>query len=109
MSNVTIQGELETILKSMKRQQLNSGPASAQLRKDRLQRSLKLIRENHKALAKAMSEDFGHRSLYQSNVADMVTTSKMLQHAIDHLDSWMQAEKPAHPILKCTPKFSSNH
>ncbi|RBO86329.1 coniferyl-aldehyde dehydrogenase [Marinomonas aquiplantarum] len=93
MSNVTIQGELETILKSMKRQQLKSGPASAQLRKDRLQRCLKLIRENHKALAKAMSEDFGHRSLYQSNVADMVTTSKMLQHAIDHLDSWMQAEE----------------
>jgi len=44
-----------------------------------------------------MSEDFGHRSLYQSYVADMVTTSNMLQHAIDNLDTWMEAEQTASP------------
>ena len=97
MSKETIQNELEKILSSMKRQQLRSGPASVELRKDRLQRCIKLIRDNHKAIASAMSEDFGHRSLYQSYVADMVTTSKMLQHAIDNLETWMKTEQTASP------------
>ena len=97
MSKETIQNELKKILGSMKSQQLRSGPASAELRKDRLQRCVKLIRDNHKAIASAMSKDFGHRSFYQSYVADMVTTSNMLQHAIDNLDTWMEAEQTASP------------
>lgn len=97
MSSSTIQQDLMTLLNGMKQQQLAAAPVSSKVRKDRLQRSLKLIRENHKALAQAMNEDFGQRSLYQSNVADMVTTCKMLQHAIDHLDGWMQAEQTTAP------------
>lgn len=97
MSKDTIKSELETVLNSMKRQQLNAGPASAQLRKDRLQRSLKLIRDNHKALVNAMNEDFGHRSAYQTTIADLATSCGLLQHAIDNLDSWMQAEQTTAP------------
>lgn len=84
--------ELNSILNTMKRNHIAQGPASAELRKDRLQRAVNLIKDNRDQLAEAMSQDFGHRSKYQSLVADIATTIKGLQHAIASLDNWMQPE-----------------
>lgn len=89
--------ELLTILNAMKRAHLAAGPASAELRRDRLARSIALIRDNHQALSAAMQADFGHRSHYQALVADIATSIKMLQDASDHLMSWMQPEPVAQP------------
>ncbi len=84
--------ELNSILNTMKRNHIVHGPASAERRKDRLQRAVNLIKDNRDQLAQAMSQDFGHRSKYQSLVADIATTIKGLQHAIASLDNWMQPE-----------------
>jgi coniferyl-aldehyde dehydrogenase len=84
--------ELQQVLNVMKRAHLSHGPADAALRQDRLQRSINLIREHFQPLAQAMSADFGHRSHYQSLVADMATTLKGLQYSLDHLPIWMQPE-----------------
>jgi coniferyl-aldehyde dehydrogenase len=84
--------DLKRILESMKRAHLAAGPADEALRRDRLQRSIRLIRENHQALADAMSADFQHRSQYHSLVADMATTIKGLAHAAEHVGEWMQPE-----------------
>lgn len=92
MSTQQSKKDLQAILNTMKRAHIASGPADAARRKDRLQRSINLIRENHVALAQAMSEDFGHRSLYHSFAADVGTTLKMLQNAIDNVERWMQPE-----------------
>lgn len=88
---------LAQILNSMQQQQRLNGPASVQLRKDRLQRACNLIKDNHRALAEAISNDFGHRSTYQSQVADLITTTKMLQHAIEHVEQWMEPEQVSAP------------
>jgi coniferyl-aldehyde dehydrogenase len=93
----SIQSELQQVLTSMQQQWLASGPANAEQRKDRLKRSIQLIKDNHDTLTQAMSDDFGHRSAYHSGAADLLITINILQHAVDHLDEWMQAEIVAAP------------
>lgn len=88
---------LNDTLTKMKQFHIVSGPADEALRIDRLSRSIKLIKENHQALVSAMSEDFGHRSAYQSSVADLATTINMLQHSIHHLSQWMKPEAAETP------------
>jgi coniferyl-aldehyde dehydrogenase len=83
---------LQQVLQTMQRAHLASGPADIKLRQDRLQRSINLIRKHYQKLSDAMSADFGHRSLYQSQVADLATTIKMLQYAYDNVPTWMQPE-----------------
>jgi len=92
MNSSNKQIELHQVLQSMKSQQRMARPASSEKRKSRLIRCINLIRDNHTKLSQAMSLDFGHRSEYHSGVADMVTTIKMLQHAIDNVDEWMKSE-----------------
>ncbi|CAM3844363.1 Coniferyl aldehyde dehydrogenase [Vibrio aerogenes CECT 7868] len=89
--------DMNAILNRMKRAQLAAGPASAELRRDRLMRSIRLIQENHQLLTQAMRADFGHRSIYQSLVADVATTINALKHAADHLEQWMQPEQAETP------------
>lgn len=84
--------ELNTVLRSMKRAHLAAGPATADLRQDRLVRSIHLIQDNHQAITNAMSADFGNRSTYQSLAADVLTTIKMLKHSADHVAQWMAPE-----------------
>lgn len=89
--------DLNAILRSMKRAHLAQGPASAELRRDRLARSARLIRDNHHALSDAINADFGSRSVYQSMVADLATTVKMLEHSAEHLQDWMAPEHVESP------------
>ncbi|MCG6202527.1 coniferyl aldehyde dehydrogenase [Psychromonas antarctica] len=81
---------LQQVLQAMKRAHLASAPADLKLRQDRLLRSINLIRTNYQRLTEAMNADFGHRSSYQSQVADLATTMKMLQHALENVPSWMK-------------------
>lgn len=87
-----IKTALQTQLSAMKQAHLQNGPASADVRQDRLNRAARLITENYPAILAALSNDFGHRSHYQSLVADIATTVKMLQHAAEQLSEWMQPE-----------------
>ncbi|QMW24727.1 coniferyl aldehyde dehydrogenase [Sandaracinobacteroides saxicola] len=68
-------------------------PVSAATRKDRLRRALDLVLANKDAFAKALSDDFGHRSIEQTMVTDIMASVKPLKHAISHLDAWMRPEK----------------
>lgn len=89
---------LQQVLKSMKRAHLINGPASLELRQDRLLRSINLIRNNYQRFTDAMNADFGHRSAYQSQVADIASTMKMLQHAYENVATWMQVTEIEAPI-----------
>ena len=91
--------ELLQVLYSMKRAHLTSGPADLKLRQDRLLRSINLIRNNYQRFTDAMNADFGHRSTYQSQVADIASTIKMLQHAYENVSAWMQATEVEAPVL----------
>lgn len=89
--------DLEAIARAMKQAHLSRGPASAAERQDRLHRAARLIQENHAVLSQAMSADFGHRSVYQSLAADVLTSVKMLTYAAEHVRDWMQSEAVAGP------------
>ncbi|WP_232827833.1 hypothetical protein [Marinomonas shanghaiensis] len=87
MTPTNAHSDLLATLNQMKQHNMAAGPASAKLRKDRLQRAIKLIKENHRELSDAMSKDFGHRSVYQSSTADIATTIKLLKDAIENLST----------------------
>ncbi|WP_437887219.1 coniferyl aldehyde dehydrogenase [Phytobacter sp. V91] len=93
----TIKAALQGRLETMKTAQLQAGPASAALRQDRLLRSAKLITDNHRMISEALSQDFGHRSEYQSLIADMATTVTMLRHSAENVSEWMQPESVEAP------------
>ncbi|MDC0610831.1 coniferyl aldehyde dehydrogenase [Vibrio sp.] len=93
MTSQPTKNEMLSTLKAMQKDHTSTGAVDVSVRQDRLQRSIKLIKENYQQLSDAMSADFGHRSHYQSLVADMATTVNMLQHAHDNVATWM---KPDH-------------
>jgi coniferyl-aldehyde dehydrogenase len=92
MNSQTID-DLKAILHAMKGAHLATVPANADLRRDRLIRSIKLIHENHATLSRAMSADFGYRSHYHTLVADVAATIQALKYAAEHVGQWMQPER----------------
>ncbi|MCU6671536.1 coniferyl aldehyde dehydrogenase [Enterobacteriaceae bacterium H4N4] len=94
----TPHASLQAQLTTMKTAHLQAGPASAELRKDRLLRAATLITENHKAINDALNRDFGHRSEYQSMIVDMATTVTMLRHSAEQVSEWMKPERVDAPF-----------
>jgi len=68
-------------------------PVSAAARRDRLMRAKALLLDNRDALARAVSDDFGHRSTEQTLLTDIMASVGPLNHAAKHLDKWMAREK----------------
>ncbi len=68
-------------------------PVGAAIRKDRLQRALKLVLEHKDGFVKALSDDFGHRSSEMSLVTDIMASVKPLKHSLKHVDEWMRPER----------------
>lgn len=68
-------------------------PVSLAARKDRLKRCIALLKDNADAFAKALSDDFGHRSADQSLLTDIVNPIGAAKHALKHVEGWIRAEK----------------
>lgn len=75
-------------------------PVSAASRKDRLKRAIAMMVDHGEAFCKAMSEDFGHRSVEQSMMTDIVASIHTLKYSIKQLDKWMKPDprKPTFPL-----------
>ncbi|MCQ4159173.1 coniferyl aldehyde dehydrogenase [Roseomonas sp. GC11] len=84
--------ELLGILNAIKRAHLAAGPASAALRRDRLERAARLIIDHRHALEKAISADFGNRAVYHTLAADIATTAAGLRHSAAQVEHWMARE-----------------
>lgn len=84
-------------VEAMKRAHLDDGPASAALRQDRLQRAADLLVNNHMEMVEAVSADYGHRSTYQSLLADVLGSIGALQHAKASVAAWMQPDEQEAP------------
>lgn len=85
----SVNTELSGILQSMKRAHLAAGPASAELRRDRLERAARLLIDNRDQLARTISADFGNRATYHTLAADIATTAAGLRHSAAELENWM--------------------
>lgn len=103
MSKDTVSFELTSHLATMKQAHLADGPASAELRRDRLDRAARLLTAHHGELADAISADYGHRSPYQSLLADVLSSVAALRHAQAHVEAWMQPEEQEAPGPVASP------
>jgi coniferyl-aldehyde dehydrogenase len=68
-------------------------PVTAASRRDRLRRAIAMIVDHKDRWTAALSEDFGHRSIEQSLVTDIMGSVSPLKHALKELDRWMRPEK----------------
>ena len=85
--------KMEEVLKSQRAAFTAELPVAMDVRKDRIKRAMRLVHENADALCAAMSEDFGHRSVDQSMMTDIVGVLNVGKHALKHMDGWARAER----------------
>lgn len=85
--------ELERILKLQRSAFTASRPEPMSMRKDRIKRAMALVKEHGENLAKAMSADFGNRSMQQSMLTDIAATVSAGKDALKHMDKWAKVSK----------------
>ena len=93
--------QLATALAAMKSAHLREGPASLELRRDRLDRAIALLLENREEIVAAVSADFGNRSREQTLLSDIAGSVASLKHCREHLAEWMQSESHSAPFPDC--------
>ncbi len=82
-----------TLLERQRQAQLAEGEVSAATRRERIDRAIGILVDHGDALAEAMRQDFGHRSVHQSMFTDIAGSVGPLKHARKHLEKWMKPEK----------------
>jgi len=84
---------MRDVLARQKQAHIKDGPPSAAKRIDWIDRAIALIVDNQEAIAEALREDFGHRSVHASLFTDVAGSIGPLKHAKAHLKQWMKREK----------------
>jgi coniferyl-aldehyde dehydrogenase len=69
------------------------GIPDARLRRDRLARLARLVRDNARAIAAAISDDFGTRSRTETELLEVVPALSAIKHAHKHVARWMKPER----------------
>ena len=85
--------EMQALLDAQRAAYLAEAVVSSETRIDRLERAVAVVTKNQQALVDAMSEDFGHRSDYQSMLTDVALAIGPLRHAQQNLKRWQKREK----------------
>lgn len=75
-------------------------PEAMSVRRDRIDRSIALLIDNKDRFAEAVSADFGHRSVEQTLMTDIMPSVSAMKHAKKHFESWAKGEKrkPTFPL-----------
>ena len=85
--------EMEQLLKLQRDAFTASRPETMAMRKDRIKRAMALLKDHAENLCKAMSADFGNRSIEQSMITDIAGTVGQGKHALKNMDKWAKTEK----------------
>lgn len=85
--------DLTACLVSQRQAFLDDGPTSLATRTDRIQRAIDLLVTNADAIADALTEDFSHRSVDQTRLADVAGSIEALKFARKNLKKWMRPER----------------
>ena len=85
--------EMKALLTRQRAAQLAAGPPYAAERIDRINRVADLIIRHREAFEKALSDDFGHRSVGVTAFADIAASVAPLTHAAKNVRKWMKPEK----------------
>ena len=84
--------DMQAILAAQKAAHLRDGAPSAELRIDRIDRCIRLLVENRRAIEDALDADFGARSKDATAFTDVAGSIGPLKHAKAHLTQWMRPE-----------------
>lgn len=87
------EGRMQAVLESQRQAHIKDGPPSAEKRIEWIDRAIGLLVNHKDAIAEALREDFGHRSVHASLLTDVGGSIGPLKHAKEHLKSWMKREK----------------
>ncbi|MEQ1497199.1 MAG: coniferyl aldehyde dehydrogenase [Novosphingobium sp.] len=68
-------------------------PEAMSVRRDRIDRAIAMLIDHKDALAKAVSADFGHRSIEQTLMTDIMPSVGALKHSKKHFEAWGRNEK----------------
>jgi coniferyl-aldehyde dehydrogenase len=85
--------KMRDVLDLQRKAHIKEGSPSLERRIDWLDRSIGLLIGHKDAIADALREDFGHRSVQASLFTDVSGSIGPLKHAKAHLKSWMKREK----------------
>jgi coniferyl-aldehyde dehydrogenase len=85
--------ELEQLLELQRSSFTASRPEPMSMRKNRIKRAMALLKDHGEALCKAMSADFGNRSIQQSMLTDIAGTIGAGKGALSHMDKWAKPSK----------------
>ncbi|MHA6317374.1 coniferyl aldehyde dehydrogenase [Altererythrobacter sp. CAU 1778] len=85
--------EMQRILDKQRASFDTARPEELSVRKDRIRRAMALLEDNGDALNRAMSADFGNRSLYQSQLTDIAGTIGAGKYALKNIDGWSRTQR----------------
>ncbi|HTT98778.1 MAG TPA: coniferyl aldehyde dehydrogenase [Rhizomicrobium sp.] len=87
------EARMRDVLARQKRANIKDGPPSAEKRIEWLDRAIDIVIGHKDAIAEALREDFGHRSVQASLFTDAAGAIGPLKHAKAHVKTWMKREK----------------
>lgn len=99
MTEITTSNRLDDTFLQQKQCFANNAYPSYQERISDLKKLKTLLIENQEAFIDAMSQDFGHRSVDDSRIGDILTTVMGINYAIKKLKGWMKPDKKHIGIL----------
>lgn len=85
--------DMEAVLRKQRAAHHQMRPEPLALRKDRIQRAMKLLTDHADDLCKVMAADFGNRSPHQSMITDIAGTVNFGKYCLKHMDKWSRPEK----------------
>ena len=92
MSSIEI-GRMGSVLAKQRAAFTAAMPEAHSIRRDRIDRAIALLIDHKDAFAKAVSADFGHRSIEQTLMTDILPSVGALKHARKHFEAWSRDEK----------------
>ena len=87
------EARMRQILERQRQAHIKDGPPSAEKRIEWLDRAISLLVGHKDAIAEALREDFGHRSVHATQFTDVAGSIGPLKHAKEGLRGWMKREK----------------
>jgi len=84
---------MDAVLKKQRAAFTAAMPEPLAVRRDRIDRAVAMLIDHKDAFATAVSADFGHRSIEQTLMTDIMPSVGALKHAKKHLEAWSRDEK----------------
>ena len=88
-----VEQEMRRVLEKQRDAHLKEGPPTFEKRIEWLDRAINVLVSHKDAIADALREDFGHRSVHASLLTDVSGSIAPLKYAKENLKRWMRREK----------------